>query len=78
MQTEVIYEELPPSFWRASVKFIAKDEWENTLSDMLDDLEAYMDGINSDSGPAMNAWEILTEPSRPNVPPTLPRHTCTS
>lgn len=61
VQTEVVYEALPPSFWRASVKFIDKNEWENTLSDMLDDLEAYMDGINSDSGPAKDAWETIKE-----------------
>ncbi|KAG2064110.1 hypothetical protein BDR04DRAFT_1122797 [Suillus decipiens] len=36
--TEVIYEALPPSAWRASIKFIEKDEWQNTLSNMLDDL----------------------------------------
>lgn len=27
VQTEIIYEDLPPSTWRASVKFIEKDEW---------------------------------------------------
>ncbi|KAG2346296.1 hypothetical protein BDR05DRAFT_959936 [Suillus weaverae] len=29
VQTEVIYEALPPSVWRASIKFIGKDDWEN-------------------------------------------------
>lgn len=61
VQTEVIYEALPPSTWRASIKFIKKDEWEYTLSNMLDDLDAHMDGINGDSGPAMDAWETLKE-----------------
>lgn len=59
VQTEVIYEALPPSAWRASIKFIEKDDWRNTLSNMLDDLEVYRRG--DDSGPAMDAWDILKE-----------------
>ncbi|KAG1729458.1 P-loop containing nucleoside triphosphate hydrolase protein [Suillus lakei] len=67
VQTEVIYEELPPSAWRASIKFIEKYDWKNTLSNMLDDLEAYRGysnigrGIHDDSGPAIDAWETLKE-----------------
>jgi GTPase SAR1 family protein len=62
VQTEIIYEDLvPPSAWRASIKFIRKDDWRNTLSNMLDDLEAYRGGIHDDSGPAMDAWETLRE-----------------
>lgn len=65
VQTEVIYENLLPSAWRASIKFVAQDDWENTLSNMLGDLEAYReaytDGVHSDSGPAMDAWETLKE-----------------
>ncbi|KAG2106221.1 uncharacterized protein F5147DRAFT_761780 [Suillus discolor] len=36
--TEIIYEDLPPSTWRASVKFIEKDEWKKTLHNLLDDI----------------------------------------
>ncbi|KAG1824905.1 uncharacterized protein BJ212DRAFT_1323161 [Suillus subaureus] len=64
VQTEVIYEALPPSAWKASIKFIGKDEWKNTLSNMLDDLEVYRHGTtHDDSGPAMDAWETLKEES---------------
>ncbi|KAG2366121.1 hypothetical protein BDR07DRAFT_1607092 [Suillus spraguei] len=59
VQTEVIYEALPPSTWRASIKFIERNDWQKTLSNMLDDLEVYKRG--DDSGPAMDAWEILKE-----------------
>lgn len=61
VQTEVIYEALPASAWRASIKFIGKDEWKNSLSNLLDDLEAHMYGARDDSGPAMDAWQTLKE-----------------
>ncbi|KAG1828037.1 hypothetical protein EV424DRAFT_577369 [Suillus variegatus] len=38
VQTEVVYENLPPSEWRVSIQFIETDDWELTLSNMLDDL----------------------------------------
>lgn len=69
VQTEVIYENLPPSEWRVNVQFIETDDWEITLSNMLDDLEVYRDrgpsnhgrGTHDDSGPAMEAWETLKQ-----------------
>ncbi|KAG2144409.1 uncharacterized protein EDB93DRAFT_1329269 [Suillus bovinus] len=69
VQTEVIYENLPRSEWRASIKFIDYDDWEKTLANMLDDIKSYRDrgssntgrGIHEDSEPAMNAWGMLKE-----------------
>lgn len=70
VQTEVFYEDLPPSAWRAIIKFIGKDEWKKTLSNMLDDIDVYVlgggtsnigHGIHDDSEPAMDAWEALKE-----------------
>ncbi|KAG2090104.1 uncharacterized protein F5147DRAFT_764469, partial [Suillus discolor] len=69
--TEVIYENLPPSEWRVSVQFIEEHDWETTLSNMLDDLEVYRNkgpsnhgrGTHDDSGPAMEAWETLKQES---------------
>ncbi|KAG1824907.1 uncharacterized protein BJ212DRAFT_554371 [Suillus subaureus] len=73
VQTEVFYEDLPPSTWRASIKFVGKDEWKKTLSNMLDDLDVYVQlgggtsnighDIHDDSGPAMAAWGTLKEES---------------
>lgn len=66
VQTEVCYEDLPPSTWRASIKFVEKDEWKKTLLNILDDLDVYGTsnkgyGIHDDSGPAMDAWETLKQ-----------------
>ncbi|KAG2346293.1 hypothetical protein BDR05DRAFT_959933 [Suillus weaverae] len=70
VQTEVFYEDLPPSAWRAIIKFVGKDEWKKTLSNMLDDIDVYVlgggtsnigHGIHDDSEPAMDAWEALKE-----------------
>ncbi|KAG2122752.1 hypothetical protein DEU56DRAFT_917729 [Suillus clintonianus] len=68
VQTEVCYEDLPPSTWRASIKFVEKDEWKKTLLNILDDLDVYGAsnkgyGIHDDSRPAMDAWETLKQES---------------
>ncbi|KAG0703404.1 hypothetical protein DFH29DRAFT_917013 [Suillus ampliporus] len=62
VQTEVIYEALPPTHWRATINFVGKKDWEKTLSIMLDDLAVYGTdtsnigrGIHDDSAPALRA-----------------------
>ncbi|KAG1849559.1 hypothetical protein C8R48DRAFT_764569 [Suillus tomentosus] len=64
--TEIIYEDLPPSTWRASVKFIEKDEWKKTLHNLLDDISAVCEGGGLNIGrddlrPALDAWKALKE-----------------
>ncbi|KAG2129617.1 hypothetical protein DEU56DRAFT_915118 [Suillus clintonianus] len=69
VQTEIIYEDLPPSTWRASIKFIEKDEWKKTLHNLVDDISAVCEGdpLNiargnrDDFRPALDAWDILQE-----------------
>ncbi|KAG2130422.1 uncharacterized protein EDB93DRAFT_1263724 [Suillus bovinus] len=67
VQTEIIYENLLPSTWRASVDFIQKDEWKKILHNLLDDISAVCEpgGIltigRDDFRPALDAWEILKE-----------------
>ncbi|KAG1828259.1 hypothetical protein EV424DRAFT_1594951 [Suillus variegatus] len=66
VQTEIIYEDLPPSTWRASVKFIEKDEWKKTLHNLLDDISAVCEGGGLNIGrddlrPALDAWKALKE-----------------
>ncbi|KAG1868347.1 hypothetical protein DFJ58DRAFT_858964 [Suillus subalutaceus] len=66
VQTEIIYEDLLPSTWRASVNFIEKDEWKKTLQNLLDDITAVCEGgalkiERDDFRPALDAWDILKE-----------------
>ncbi|KAG1769054.1 hypothetical protein EV702DRAFT_1203036 [Suillus placidus] len=66
VQTEIIYEDLFPSTWRASVNFIEKDEWKKTLQNLLDDITAVCEGGalkigRDDFRPALDAWDILKE-----------------
>lgn len=69
VQTEIIYENLHPCTWRASVSFIKKEEWKKTLCNLLDDIAAVT--VSGESGalkigrddfrPALDAWEVLKE-----------------
>ncbi|KAG1824863.1 uncharacterized protein BJ212DRAFT_1584865 [Suillus subaureus] len=66
VQTEIIYEDLHPSTWRASVNFIEKDEWKKTLQILLDDIAPVCEvGAlkieHDDFRPALDAWGILKE-----------------
>ncbi|KAG2037148.1 hypothetical protein BDR03DRAFT_1011067 [Suillus americanus] len=66
VQTEIIYEDLLPSTWRASVNFIEKDEWKKTLQNLLDDITAVCESgalkiEREDFRPALDAWDILKE-----------------
>ncbi|KAG1769931.1 hypothetical protein EV702DRAFT_1140210 [Suillus placidus] len=77
--TEVFHEDLPPSAWRAIIKFVGKDEWKKVRTFFSPDMRAaniiidvYVlgggtsnigHGIHDDSGPAMDAWDALKEES---------------
>ncbi|KAG2337743.1 hypothetical protein BDR05DRAFT_1063069 [Suillus weaverae] len=66
VQTEIIYEDLLPSTWRASINFIEKDEWKKTLQNLLDDITVVCEGGalkigRDDFRSALDAWDILKE-----------------